>query len=450
MNKAAYDVLIIGAGVIGSSTALSLSRLGYRVAVLDSKSGPGIGTTSYSSGICRMFYSIPESVKFAWEGYHYWKEWEEFIGAKSETGYAHLRECGGAVTISENSKSFVDKTVPCMQDAGVPVEVWDLPTAQARLGKQGIDLSRSFNPTRYDDPSFGMPTGQKMKGAVFSPKTGYVSDPTLAVQNLVLAATEEGTKFLYHNRVVSIHQHQEKVTGVGLADGTTIEAPVVLNAAGPHSSLINNLAFPEDGGSVPNDMQFRTRPMRQEVAYCNPPPGVDMNKDGMIIVDLDVGAYWRPEVGNKILIGGTEPACDPMEWVDGDIDTDMDLSLSENWTNYVYRVALRVPGMPLPSGRGTQGIVSAYDVTPDWTPIYDKSSLNGYYLAIGTSGNQFKNAAVAGVLMSQLIDACENGHDHDREPLQLELRKSNPGNFIDTKRFSRLRDLSDTSGSVLG
>ena len=175
-----------------------------------------------------------------------------------------------------------------------------------------------------------------------------------------------------------------------------------------------------------------------------------MNKDGMFIVDLDVGAYWRPEVGNKILIGGTEPACDPMEWVDGDIDTDMDLSLSENWTNYVYRVALRVPGMPLPSGRGTQGIVSAYDVTPDWTPIYDKSSLNGYYLAIGTSGNQFKNAAVAGVLMSQLIDACENGHDHDREPLQLELTKSNPGNFIDTKRFSRLRDLSDTSGSVLG
>lgn len=42
-------------------------------------------------------------------------------------------------------------------------------------------------------------------------------------------------------------------------------------------------------------------------------------------------------------------------------------------------------------------------MTEDWTPIYDKSALDGYYMAIGTSGNQFKNAAAAGVLMSQIV-----------------------------------------------
>ena len=71
-------------------------------------------------------------------------------------------------------------------------------------------------------------------------------------------------------------------------------------------------------------------------------------------------------------------------------------------------------------------------------------------MAIGTSGNQFKNAGVAGKLMGSLIDRCENGYDHDKEPLQFELSKSNEGNFLDTRCFSRLRDLSNTSGSVLG
>eukprot|EP00945_MAST-04E_sp_MAST-4E-sp1_P004694 g4694.t1 len=447
MQKTTFDVAVIGAGVIGTSTALSLARLGYRVGVFDSKSGAGTGTTSYSSGICRMFYSIPDSVKFAWEGYHYWREWEDFVAIKTEA-HARLRECGGILVVSENSQSFIDKTVPCMEQAGVPVEVWDLNTSQKRLKKLGVDLSKSFNPARIDDADFGVPNGKQIKGAVYCPATGYVSDPTLAVQNLMQAAGEQGAEFLFNSKVMSINQNQSRVSGITLENGQTVEAPVVLNAAGPHSSFINALAFPGTGDAVPNDMLVPTRAMRQEVAYAAPPPGVDMDKDGMVITDLDIGAYWRPEVGNKILIGGIEPECDPEEWVD-DID-DMNMGLTENWTNYIYRVALRMPEMPLPTGMGTQGIVSAYDVTPDWTPIYDKSALCGYYMACGTSGNQFKNAGVAGVLMATLIDKCENGYDHDKEPLQFELTKSNSGKFLDTKCFSRLRDLSNTSGSVLG
>ena len=70
---------------------------------------------------------------------------------------------------------------------------------------------------------------------------------------------------------------------------------------------------------------------------------------------------------------------------------------------------------------------------PDWTPIYDKSSLGGYYLAIGTSGNQFKNAGVAGDLMASLIDAIENKRiDHDNEPF-LQFEKTNPHDSVNTK-----------------
>jgi len=47
--------------------------------------------------------------------------------------------------------------------------------------------------------------------------------------------------------------------------------------------------------------------------------------------------------------------------------------------------------------------VGRYDVADDWCPIYDKSSIPGYYMAIGTSGNQFKNAGVAGQVLVHTI-----------------------------------------------
>ena len=82
------DVCIIGSGIIGNSISLSLARKGYKVTVFDNNPGPGYGTTSYSSGICRMYYSLLDSVKFSWESYQYWKNWEDHIKFKDVNGYA--------------------------------------------------------------------------------------------------------------------------------------------------------------------------------------------------------------------------------------------------------------------------------------------------------------------------------------------------------------------------
>ena len=80
---------------------------------------------------------------------------------------------------------------------------------------------------------------------------------------------------------------------------------------------------------------------------------------------------------------------------------------------------------------------------------YDKSDLAGFYLAIGTSGNQFKNAPVVGRLMAELIDSCENGYDHDRKPLKL--TGSYTGHVLNAGFYSRLRELhTDSSFSVVG
>lgn len=82
--------------------------------------------------------------------------------------------------------------------------------------------------------------------------------------------------------------------------------------------------------------------------------------------------------------------------------------------------------------------------------MYDKSALPGYYMAIGTSGNQFKNAGVAGRLMTELVSEGEAGRDTDTTPFQLKLERISAEHTVSSATFSRLRQQLNTSGSVLG
>ena len=70
-------------------------------------------------------------------------------------------------------------------------------------------------------------------------------------------------------------------------------------------------------------------------------------------------------------------------------------------------------------------------------------------MAIGTSGNQFKNAGVAGALMAEIIDRVSSGHNHDENPIEFDLTRSNSGT-VNSASFSRRRDILNTSNSVLG
>ena len=70
-------------------------------------------------------------------------------------------------------------------------------------------------------------------------------------------------------------------------------------------------------------------------------------------------------------------------------------------------------------------------------------------MAIGSSGNQYKNAPVAGVMMADLIEACEGGHNHDKDPLGVNLKYIN--REINLGFYSRNRVInSESSMSVLG
>ncbi|MCP4475351.1 MAG: FAD-binding oxidoreductase [Gammaproteobacteria bacterium] len=110
-------------------------------------------------------------------------------------------------------------------------------------------------------------------------------------------------------------------------------------------------------------------------------------------------------------------------------------------------MAQRLSGLRIPTK--TRGVVALYDVTDDWMPIYDKSDLDGFYMAVGTSGNQFKSAPVAGKMVTALIEACEAGHDHDHDPLVFHLDHLDKD--ISLGAFSRNRIINqDSSFSVIG
>ena len=132
--------------------------------------------------------------------------------------------------------------------------------------------------------------------------------------------------------------------------------------------------------------------------------------------------------------------CDPKEWISDPDNYNQQVTESQ-WKAQVYRCAKRIPQLKIPSR--TSGVVDLYDVSDDWLPIYDKSALKGFYMAIGSSGNQFKNAPVAGHCMAELIDACENGQDHDTNPVKVKTVYT--GLELNMGFYSRNREINPNS-----
>src|SRR6202008_1644272 len=107
---------------------------------------------------------------------------------------------------------------------------------------------------------------------------------------------------------------------------------------------------------VGGDFTISVRPMRQEGHHVPAPPGYnDGDRLGPVIADLDLGTYMRGTPGDGLLVGGTEPECDPLQWLDPPEDA------APNPTGTVYqaqltRAARRFPGRTIPgTSRRTAG-----------------------------------------------------------------------------------------------
>ncbi|MDH3524834.1 MAG: FAD-binding oxidoreductase [Acidobacteriota bacterium] len=431
-----YDAIIIGAGIIGCCTGFELAKRGYRTLNVDKLHGAGYGSTAASCAIVRFHYSTPDGVAMARESYFHWLDWARYLGVPDDAGTARYVNTGCLVFKTDRNRQLRE-VMASLDELRVAYEELDADGVRALV--PGLD-TRSFGPpVGRDDARFGAPTGDAVSGAVYLPESGFVSDPQLSCHNAQRACEARGGEFRFHAEVTEVLVRDGRAAGVRLADGAALEAPVVVNVAGPHSSRVNRLAGVEDG------MAIKTRPQKHEVCHVPAPGGSRFDVFGTIISDGDTGCYLRPEAGGHVLLGSEDPACDAPDWVD-DPD-DWDDGFSDRWLTQVLRVAQRIPDLPVPSR--PKGVVALYDVTDDWIPVYDRSDLPGFYLAVGTSGNQFKNGPVAGQLMAELITQVEGGRDHDRDPVKLPLKYTR--RELDLASFSRRREINrQSSFSVIG
>ncbi|MFT6391308.1 MAG: sarcosine oxidase subunit beta, partial [Ilumatobacter sp.] len=393
-----FDAIVIGAGVIGAAMAFELARRGRRVLCVDKNPVAGYGSTSNSSSIIRFTYSTFGGVAMSYEGLHYWTNWGDYLADNrdvdttsiDESGLIEFHQCGNMLLKREGGHH--ERVKPHYDALGIPYEDMDVD----RL----IEFMPLFDPGQYGPPklhtndAFWDDTDSTIQGGLFCPEAGFVNDPQLSAHNLQRAAESYGAEFRFRSTVTAVHREAgpggERVAGVTLESGAEderltarIDAPVIVNVGGPASPVINKLAGVWDG------MNIKTKPLRHECHYVPEPAGGDVSffERGFHTQDGDVGIYFRPEIGGNVLIGGEDAACDPHDWVDIEHPDDFNRDITpEFWETQVLRLARRMPSLGIPHQK--LGVVDCYDVADDWIPIYDKSDLPGFYMLVGTSGNQ--------------------------------------------------------------
>ena len=374
------DAVIIGAGVIGAATAFELGKRGYKTLNVDKLPSAGYGPTRNSCAIVRAHYSSFDGVAMAYEGFFYWKNWAEYLEAPDEAGRAKFMQAGTVLLESETGHH--GKALPHYERLGVPYEEWDAAELAEVPSSTCTSSGRRRGPS---DDDFAAPRA-KAPGRDLHARLRLRQRPRALVAQPAARRRGQGRAVPLPPQGHGDPPAGGKVLGVTLGDGSEIDARIVVNVAGPHSFVINRMAGVEDG------MKIRTKALRHEVHHVPSPPGFDYEKDGHHVSDGDNAIYFRPEMGNHILIGTEDPDCDPQVRVENPDDFNRQVSASSGRRRSTAGPAHPVAADP----EEMKGVVDLYDCSDDWIPIYDRSDLGGFYMAVGTSGNQFKNGPVVG------------------------------------------------------
>ena len=360
------EVVSIGGGVTGASTAFHLTRRGVRNVTLVDKGTIASGGTGRSSACVRQHYSTAETCRMIRYSLDFFLNFAERVDGAS-CGFRHT---GYLLGVDDKMRAPMEASVALQRATGIdtrlvsPVEMREL---EPRL--------------RTED----------LVAGCYEPGSGYCN-PVETAQGFARAARAAGARILEDTAVSGLLLDGDRVRGVRTSAGEIL-APVVLNAAGLWSAPVAAMA----GVALPIHV------CRHKINIVSWPEA-DRRPHPMVY-DFVTNIYTRPELGEHILVGGLDAeesrdAADPDAYKEG-------VSLDES-TDALARVSHRFP--VLGNGHIARGYAGCFDVTPDWHPILDRVGPEGYHVAAGFSGHGFKLSPAVGNMVATLIVDGPGGH----------------------------------------
>lgn len=369
------EVVIVGGGLEGCATAWALTQRGITDVVIVERDTVGSGGTGKSSGVVRCHYGVSSLAAMATQALEVFENAAEILG--EDVGF---HQTGYVVGVGPENVDALHASMADQRAVGVRTEDIDKAEVQKLWPVADLDPFAAF---------------------AWEERGGY-GDAYQTAQAFAAAARRAGVRLRQGTTVTEILASGDTVSGVRLADGSTVEAGTVVLAAGPWSVPL----LAAHGIDLPITVH------REQIVLID--PGQDLGRVP-VFSDLVSLQYVRPESGGEILFGNSdlaelEPA-DPDDYSNQATEAFLDLT--------VDKVGTRFPGLDNASIASTYA--GCYDVTPDFNPAISETPVDGLIVAAGFSGHGFKISPSVGRLVADLV---VDGKSSRREVPESDFRLS--------------------------
>jgi sarcosine oxidase subunit beta len=352
------DVVVIGGGAIGASTAFHLTSLGVRNVLLVERRHLAAGATGKSGALVRMHYTNEAESRLAVESLKIFRDFEGIVG-----GSCGFEAVGFLQLVGPEYREALRRNVARQQRLGIGTQELSLEATRALL--PGIEL-----------------TGV---GAVaYEPGSGF-ADPTATAYAFAAAARRAGATVETHCEALRVVTEGGRVAAVETSAGR-VSTPAVVIAAGAWAQpLLQPLGL--DWGLVP---------YRIQVSIFRWPAGFGWRHPA--IIDATQKSWFRPEGAAATLIGvelGSAHA-DPEKY-----DEPVDAAYVAGCR---AALATRFPAFEdAPMRGGWAGMIM---MSPDGRPVIERvGSVEGLWVMAGDSGTSFKTSPAIGRCLAEWITA---------------------------------------------